>query len=662
VYDRRALPQADLEFVVVGDTHYMHDVDDVEFESRRKQTARVEAAIARINAIDPDFVVHLGDLVQAYPGSGGYESALEEALIQLERIEAETHFVAGNHDVGDKPDPTMPTDWVSADSLDRYHDRVGPSWTAWEAGDCHFVVLNSQIMNADLEAATAQRTWAEQRVADIDTGPAFLFCHLPPFLHSPDDPGLGHYDSIAEPARSWVCDLVRDTPITDVFCGHCHFEFSNRIGDVRVRVTPSVSFTRPGFAELFASGPPPERGRDEVAKLGFLLVRVVDGDVAVVPIRTGGDTAVDADGPDRLLGRPLQRESPSPLGLSLAYPLTDTTAVPETFPSAVRYPVANAYPTLSCLELGAGIIRLPASELGDDRIRDFVRLLREQGATIVGTVLGVPGGEWSAPKPLDEIEVRLPADWVDTGEGLDGVAEFVATEGAVNLSEVVPRRDVPEKQHGRLRNGFPVADLATLQARLDARALEVDRVTCRLRDAADPWAEIRAAPAPEGLAGIEALDWLVSTMNRSMAGAIDRIAKAVAAVATRPGARLYLEPLRAMDRTMDPAPGLLDRRCNPTAAFTATRCLQTLLFETRGGWTAMGTEDRDGVEVVTLARNGSVRCLALPGAQTGRVSLPSPPSTEWEAAVRLPDGTVRRLDRPEGRIPVKAPTVFLGRR
>ena len=662
MYDRRALPQADLEFVVVGDTHYMHDVDDVEFASRRKQTARVEAAIARINAIDPDFVVHLGDLVQAYPGSGGYEPALEEALVQLEQIEAETHFVAGNHDVGDKPDPTMPTAWVSQDALDRYHERVGPSWTAWEAGGCHFVVLNSQIMNADLEAATAQRTWAERRVADIDTGPAFLFCHLPPFLHSPADPGLGHYDSIAEPARSWVCDLVRDTPITDVFCGHCHFEFLTRIGDVRVRVTPSVSFTRPGFAELFASGPPPERGRDEVAKLGFSLVRVVDGDVAVVPIRTGGETAVDAEAPDRLLGRPLHRESPSPLGLSLAYPLTDTTEVPETFPSAVRYPVANAYPTLSCLALGAGVVRLPASDLGDERIRDFVGLLREQGATIVGTALGAPGGEWSAPEPLDEIEVRLPADWVDTGEGLDGLAEFVARRGSVNLSEVVPRRDVPDKQHGRLRNGFSVDDLATLQARLDARALEVDRVTCRIRDGADPWAEIVDAPASAGLAGIGEVDWLVSLMNLSMAEAIDRIVKAMAAVATRPGGRLYLEPLRAMDRTMDPAPGILDRRCNPTAAFAAARCVQTVLFGEGRDWTAMGPADRDGVEVVTLSRNGSVRCLALPAESAGTLSLPATASTTWEAAVRLADGTIRDVDRPEEPMAIEGPTAVLGRR
>lgn len=653
MFDRRSLPPADLEFVVTGDTHYMlADVADVEFASRRQQTARAEAAIERINALDPDFVVHLGDLVQEYPGAGAYDRALTEALDQLDRVAAAVHHVAGNHDVGDKPDPTMPTERVTEESLARYHERVGPSWYAWEAGGCAFVVLNAQLMNAELPAAGEQRAWAEERLAAIEDGPAFLFLHLPPYLHAPDDPDLGHYDILAEPARSWLLDLVRDAPVTDVFSGHCHFEFLGRLGDTRFRVAPSLSFTRPGFAELFSSPPPPERGRDETAKLGFYLVRIVDGAPVVHRVRTRGVTGSGAAaGGDRLLTRPMAALAGSPLGVSLAYPLTEVVEVPETFPSAVRYPVDNAYPTLNCMDLGIGAVRLPVAELADDVSRPYLRSLRERGATVVGTQLGGALHELPRDSVLDELEVRLPAPWLDDADALDALSALAGpADRHVNLSAVESGRSVPGKQHGRLRSGFAVADLDRLDARLAAADLAVDRVTCRIRDGTDPRAEIVEADAPADSDRIGAVDWLVPLVNVSMDEAVTRIAKAVAAVATRADARLYLEPLRAMDRTMDPAPGLLDRRCNPTPAFTAAKCLNTVLFGTGGGWVEGEQVERGGVELVTLDRAGSTVGLALveAGAGGATMELPVDRVAEWESAITLTDGTVRDLTRGDG--------------
>lgn len=65
MFNKSELPNRTLEFVVVPDTHYMLPQDDVEFESRRRQTERATHALVRINDLDPDFVVHLGDIVQS---------------------------------------------------------------------------------------------------------------------------------------------------------------------------------------------------------------------------------------------------------------------------------------------------------------------------------------------------------------------------------------------------------------------------------------------------------------------------------------------------------------------------------------------------------------------------------------------------------------------
>ena len=125
LFDRTFLPEAELEFVVLSDTHYMLDpgTKRVEFESRRLQTARVQRALNLIASLNTTFVVHLGDLVQEYPETEGFKDATTKACEQLRRSGVKSHLVAGNHDIGDKPDPTMPTNWVTAESLKAHHIR-----------------------------------------------------------------------------------------------------------------------------------------------------------------------------------------------------------------------------------------------------------------------------------------------------------------------------------------------------------------------------------------------------------------------------------------------------------------------------------------------------------------------------------------------------------
>src|SRR5688572_6388366 len=110
-FDRSHLPPARLEIVVVADTHFMPDPgpERQEFESRRHQSARAEHALGLIAALAPAFVVHLGDLVQIPIESPAFGQVAADAQAQLVRWELRPYHVAGNQDVGDKPDPTMPT-------------------------------------------------------------------------------------------------------------------------------------------------------------------------------------------------------------------------------------------------------------------------------------------------------------------------------------------------------------------------------------------------------------------------------------------------------------------------------------------------------------------------------------------------------------------------
>ncbi len=612
MFDRSFLPPADLEFVVMTDTHYMLDpgAQIVEFESRRRQAARAAHAYPLVRALDTAFVVHLGDLVQEFPESPGFAESLGQALAEIADAGIELRQVAGNHDVGDKPDPTMPTDWATDETLAAYHERFGPSWRSWNDGGCHFVILNSQIMNGPLLAAREQERWLERDLAAHPGVPTFLFMHLAPYLVDERESGLGHYDNIDEPARSWLLDLIRRHNVQMVFAGHSHFRFFNRIGEARSFVVPSTAFTRPGFCEVFSSAPPPERGRDDAPKLGFYLLRVRDGRAGVHLVRTGGATEPpDPAAPDRRILTRITRDLPeSPLGVTLRHPLAPATEVPIAWQSTVRQPVRNDFPLLGCLELGVRHLRTPAADLANPVQRERLAMLRDEGVAITAMWI------WSSRcrvvdeaavhrDLLDGVEIQVPNTLLPDDDCLEAIAQCAGLGLSVTLAPLLPHEHVPGKQHARTRIGYHADELAALDTWLGEHGASVDRVLCRVDGGEPPFTAIASRSHPP-LRQIGATDWAVEFGDNAPDPQTARAAAALAAIATIPGARLYLEPLVDLDRTMDAPPGLLDRLCNPRPVFHAVRTLNTLLFAESTGWEVTPDDASASADTFSLFRHG----------------------------------------------------------
>jgi hypothetical protein len=586
------MPPADFEFVVLPDTHYMLPREDaVEFASRRKQNERIERAIETVNALDPAFVVHLGDLVQAFPASDAFERANAAALEQLANLSPKCYHVAGNHDVGDKPDPTMPTASVTKEVLEEYHDRVGVSWYGWSRGSVDFIVLNSQLFNTSLSAAGAQREWFESELATLEP-PVVVCTHLPPFLCQPDEPHRGHYDNIGLPARQWLLEEVRTGPVELILSGHTHFQFSNRLegpeGCVDLRVLPSPAFTRPGFPELFSSCPPSERGRDDRGKLGFTLARVVDGEIRLHTIHTG-DGSIDDEAEDsvRMLTPRLESCTSPPLGVSLASPLVETGTVPEAFPSSIRQSVRNDYPMLALLEGGFGHLRTPLEDVEDTVTRDAISTLRRAGASITWTV---PQERLQSGNDRDHsidqvassdtVELRQLGERRSGPELGDAIAQLrETTTASIGLSATTPDRSVAGKQHERLRTGFDPTTIGRLEERLAEAACAVDGVLCRVGP--DPWASITGTTSSSTTDRVGRIDWL---LDRSAwpAGTGRRLLAVATLACVATGSRLFVEPLVELDRELDHAPGLLDRQCNRTPDYEMARILNAVLDGTSG--------------------------------------------------------------------------------
>ncbi|HCQ03471.1 MAG TPA: hypothetical protein DIT99_23515, partial [Candidatus Latescibacteria bacterium] len=224
-YDRSFLPVAQFEFVVLGDTHFILDPDPyaLEFDSVRAWPQRGAWAWRCVASLDADFVVHLGDLTEENAARPQQPASRRRACEQFEQLGIHPYHVAGNMDIGDKPDATMFTEWVTPEALNLYHKQFGQSWYSFDHQAIHFIVLNSQIMNGLLPEAEAQQTWLEADLSAHEGQRMVMFMHMPPFFVEEAEPDTGFYNSINEPARSGLTALMRQYQVECLFTGHTHF-------------------------------------------------------------------------------------------------------------------------------------------------------------------------------------------------------------------------------------------------------------------------------------------------------------------------------------------------------------------------------------------------------------------------------------------------------
>jgi len=515
----------------------------------------------------------MGDLSQEPPESPKFPQAMDEALQQIHEIGLELHHCAGNHDVGDKPDPSMPTHPVTSESLDAYHNRLGKSWYSFDHGDHHLVVINSQILNTDLDAAASQKTWLESDLANASNRRIALFLHLPPYLLDRTEPAFGNYDVIGEPARSWLLELVDRHQIELMCSAHVHFAFFDRLRHTDYFILPSPAFTRPGFSNLFTSGPPPEHGRDDTPKLGFYLFRSGPSFLDTHIIRTLGKT--DFGPGSRLITRTARSLPNARLGMTLTHTPAPIGQVPLAYPSIVRQTVRNDYPLLTCQEMGLRHLRVTIADILNSQQNERLQILRKKGTSLTG--ICVTRSLLEAAEVLGEVSGRIDAFELQVAKAdLPGMTGGIESDIDIAIAAVDPTERVPGKQHLRIRVGFTVSG-ATFDH-------PFDRTVISIAAWEDPYEIDHLIEHPCG----KPIDVILDLTEDDSENAT-RVAKAALLTACLSEARLFCQPYLDLDRTMDVAHGFLDTLCNPRPVVTVYRLLNTLLFSRDETWTLTST-------------------------------------------------------------------------
>lgn len=380
-------------FAVVADTHLNQSDDECNspFEVNRRANRRLRWVIDDLNRRDLAFVLHLGDVVHPVPSMEDlYAASARRFFDQFATLKHPWRIIPGNHDVGDKPIDWGPAGTVRPAFLEAWERHFGAQYFHCTVLDIHFIGINAQLPGSGLAAEGEQRDWLGRVLEEVRGERIFMGSHYPPFLL--DRQEAEHYDNLAPKARDWLLDLLAEYRIEALFCGHVHQFWYHRILDTDCYLLPSTAFTRQDYSEMFRIvGDDDEYGRNDIHKLGYALIHVLDDGHRFEMVHSQGAESDEGQSAPFAISMPAFEPDPGDLDRSgdrgglLGFDLRqDWCEIVEIPPSGGldefdRKRVRNDYALLALIELGARSLRLPLSDLLDDRRRSRLAELRRFG-------------------------------------------------------------------------------------------------------------------------------------------------------------------------------------------------------------------------------------------------------------------------------------------
>ena len=379
----------EFKFGIISDTHIRSPMGDQSspYPVNEKANDRARYAVQLLADQNPDFVIHLGDMVHPLPHMTAYSEAAKEAQEIFHPLMPNLKFVPGNHDIGDKPSLVSPAGPADTDSLKSYQESFGKDYYLFEFNDIQFIVMNSSLVNNETEESS-QKDWLETTLERVKSSRIFLFSHYPPFINAPDEDS--HYDNYAEPGRQWLLGLAKKYNIEAVFSGHVHHFFFNMLGKTKLYCHPATSFTRQDYSAMFPGPVEDEFGRDDKGKYGVSIVTVRQESHSIQFFQTNGNARKPG-------GRSPVKKPAEALNLGFLIPhLRHDWALARPLPyngpmeEFSRKTVRNDYVLLRLLQLGISKVRIPLSDLTDPMIRKRMEEFHSVGIRFLIFCVGMP--------------------------------------------------------------------------------------------------------------------------------------------------------------------------------------------------------------------------------------------------------------------------------
>lgn len=636
-------------YAVISDTHIRPSGESSSpWKTNLMTNDRARWVAHTVNTHNPDFVIHLGDIVHPVPHLPTYGSASKVAQEIMGSLASPFYLVPGNHDVGDKNNPTVPSYIINDEYIEDFHRYHGPTFQSFDHGDIHFVIINSLALNSGLSEETEQREWLEADLDEHKGKRIHAFSHYPPYLHLPDEPS--NYDNLDQPARRWLLDLIEEHKVEAFFAGHVHQFFYKRHCETDIYNLLSTCNLRQDFANLFRVEAPEEYGRNDAAKLGYCIVDVYeDGHVARIN-RSYGHTLKE--------GEVLQQEAKiqtqypyegyhSPLGVQLRYPIAEVTELPYMGPldEFVRKKVRNDYTTLALWESGIKTVRLPLADLTDETTRRRLQELHRMGSRYGFFTVNTPNPSLIAEHKIlvDFLEVILPWETVhDTLPEASRLRETLALPVYIaNIASSVHRERTGPKFSHYMSYGFHIDDTSKLETILPQRGA-VDGFVFEVGQFDPPLPTIQrisdyaAANGFKALVNVRLAPEDPADYPQDHNHTANRIAEAVVAGYAHPDIRIFLDTFMDHDRGYFPRAGLYDRRLNPRRAAFVLRHLNTAINIYGTVITIPIKQEINGWATITFDSIQTSYCLHLPNTTDAPVLQTEPTTIDLTTGVINP--------------------------
>ncbi len=176
--------------------------------------AVLRRAVREINLLQPDVVLHIGDLVPGYKRDmRKWEEDIAAVKAILADIEAPFYPLPGNHDV-----ITGTGDPTDRRGEDLYRKHFGPLYYSFDCGFAHFVMLDTEEqLQSQPRFSDRQIAWLKDDLARTDARSIFIFMHKPA------------WEMATYPDSRWdeVERILRRHPVRAVMAGHFHHYYKS---------------------------------------------------------------------------------------------------------------------------------------------------------------------------------------------------------------------------------------------------------------------------------------------------------------------------------------------------------------------------------------------------------------------------------------------------
>lgn len=622
-------------FAIISDTHIRPSGESSSpWRTNLETNDRARWVVKMMDAHSLDFIVHLGDIVHPVPHLPTYGSASMVANEIMGGVSSRCYFVPGNHDIGDKINPMVPSYVINEDFIRDFKKYYGPTFYSFDHHGIHFIVINSIALNSGLEEEEIQRVWLETDLEAHKDKRKIMFSHYPPYLYKPDEPS--NYDNLDMPARKWLLDLLKKYEVEAFFAGHVHQFGYKWHHETQIYNLFSTCFVRQDFSEMFRVEPADEFGRNDTAKLGYAIVDVYETGHKVQIHRSYGGTLEEGI----ILEKPkvIEETQPfsiqhAPLGVHLRHPVVEKTLMPFMGPMDEfgRKWSRNDYPVLALWEAGIRTLRLPFQDLLDPETNQRLHELYKIGHMFMFFSINPPDIELVIENkeiieyleviiPWENVESLLPATIKLREE--TGVPVYVA-----NIESSVHRKRKGAKFSHYISYGFHLGDIENLEMVLPKKG-SVDGYVFQVNQHDNPLNSIQSLNKYSKENGFKTIAnvWLAPEdpaehlIDENYAA--NRAAEAVIAAFAYSNVEVFLDTFVDHDRGYFPRIGLYDRRVNPRRAGKLVKNLQAAL-------------NRYGSEVkVTEIMNEDLRQVLFESKETSyKITLPRIEGVDYKAQI-----------------------------